>query len=75
MLGVTDASRHLKRPHTFVVTVLRFRHLSHHFLKDGVFANNPVSKVLHFFQSVWLKQRVVRKIRNGQGVKATAVPP
>jgi len=33
---------------------LRFRHLSHRFLKAGEFADISISKVLHFVQSVRL---------------------
>jgi len=67
-----DANRYLKQPHIFFVTdalaVSRFRHVGHHFLKPGDFADKPISKILHF--EVWgcwmLKQRVAQKTRNGQ---------
>jgi hypothetical protein len=36
------------------VTVLRFRHRGHHFLKKGDFTEISISKVLHFVQSVGL---------------------
>jgi hypothetical protein len=34
--------------------VLRFRHLGHHFMKQGDFADIFISKVLHFVQSARL---------------------
>jgi hypothetical protein len=34
--------------------LLRFRHLGHHFLKPGDFADIYVSNLLHFIQSVRL---------------------
>jgi len=67
---VIDANGHLKQPHMFFVTealaVLRFRHMSHHFLKPGDFADMSISKVLHFeVWGCWMPiQRVAWKTRN-----------
>jgi hypothetical protein len=33
--GVIDANKHHEWPQMFFVTVLRFRHLGHHFLKPN----------------------------------------
>jgi len=45
-----DANRHLKQPHMSFVTealaVSRFRHMGHHFLKPGDFADISNSKVV-----------------------------
>jgi hypothetical protein len=55
---VTDVDRHLKQPQTFFVTevlaTLRFRHLSHHFVKPGDFEDTSVSRILHFVQGAEL---------------------
>ena len=34
------------------LAILRFRHMSHHFLKAGDYADISISKVLQFVQSV-----------------------
>jgi len=52
-LGVTDASRHLKQPHSFilcdyeVLATLIFRHLGYHCMKLGHFEDISVSWILH----------------------------
>ena len=52
---MTVANRHLEWHHMFFVCdaleVATFRHLGHHFLKPGDFADISLSKVLHFVDS------------------------
>jgi hypothetical protein len=59
------------------LVVLRFKHLGHHFLKPGDFANISVSKVLHIIQSAGLLmpgKRAAQKIENGRSARVTVVP-
>jgi len=56
---VIDASKHLKRPHTFFVTVMLGPHkdsdnFSHHFMKPGDHEDISSSKTLHFVQGTGL---------------------
>jgi len=59
VIGMIHANRHLKWHHILVectaLVALRFRQLRHRFLKPSDFADFYVTKVLHFLQSVRLK--------------------
>jgi hypothetical protein len=47
------------------LAVLRFRHLGHHFLKPGDFADISVSKVLHFAHSAGLLNAEAKEFTKG----------
>jgi len=67
---VTDANRHL---HGFIcplccdaLTTLQFRHLGHHFLKPGDFADISVSKTLYLLQNIGQLNYRAKECTKGQ---------
>jgi hypothetical protein len=52
-LGKDESATHILCDYE-VIAYLKFRHLGHYFMQPGDYQDAPVSKILHFIQSVGL---------------------